>query len=34
MRNTTDAALLKESAFRQQAAEAIADGLAVYLARR
>jgi N-acetylmuramoyl-L-alanine amidase len=34
MRNTTDAALLKDAAFRQQAAQAIGDGLAAYLAGR
>ncbi len=34
MRNATDAALLKDPAFRQQAADAIANGLAAYLAGR
>jgi N-acetylmuramoyl-L-alanine amidase len=33
MRNEVDAALLKDAGFRQQAAEAIADGLARYLGR-
>ncbi len=34
MRNATDAALLKDAAFRQQAAQALAGGLASYLAGR
>jgi N-acetylmuramoyl-L-alanine amidase len=34
MRNATDAALVKSPAFRQRAAQALADGLAAYLAGR
>ena len=34
MRNPTDAALVRSSAFRQRAAQALADGFAAYLAGR
>ena len=34
MRNATDSAMLKDEAFRQRAAVAIADGLAAFLAGR